>query len=49
VISVVSFLLLFVDWRLSLAAFAGLPVAVFVLRGVAGLERRVNVRLSRQA
>lgn len=48
VVSVVSFiLLLFADWRLALAAFAGLPVAALVLWEVAGLERKINVRLLR--
>ncbi|WP_207635585.1 ABC transporter ATP-binding protein [Syntrophobotulus glycolicus] len=47
VVSVISiFLLFFLDWRLSLATFAGLPIAVLVLWGVSGLERKINVRLS---
>ncbi|MDR0270427.1 ABC transporter ATP-binding protein [Paenibacillus sp.] len=43
--SVLSFAgFLFVDWRMALAMFAALPVALLVLWAVSGLEQRMGLR-----
>lgn len=48
VVSVVSFLLmLWIDWRMALATFAGLPVAALILWAVSGMEKKTNVKLSK--
>lgn len=36
----------FIDWRMAIAAFVGLPIALIIMFGMRGLERRLDTRLS---
>ena len=45
-VSVIAFVpMLFIDWRMALAMFAGLPVAALILWIASGLERKVQEHL----
>lgn len=39
--------MIIIDWRMGLAAFAGLPIALIIMVGMQGLERRLDARLSK--
>lgn len=42
-VAVISFaVMLFSDWRMAIAMFAGFPVAIAVMFGMQGLERKLN-------
>ena len=41
-----SVLLLIADWRMGLAMFAGFPIALLIMLGMQGMERRLDTQLS---
>lgn len=43
---IASVVLLIADWRMGLAMFAGFPIALLILFGIRGLERRLDTQLS---
>lgn len=43
---IASVVLLIADWRMGLAMFAGFPVALLIMLGMRGLERRLDTQLS---
>lgn len=44
---IASVLLLIADWRMGLAMFAGFPIALLIMLGMQGLERRLDTQLSK--
>lgn len=38
--------MLLIDWRMGIAAFAGLPIALIIMFGMRGLEHRLDMQLS---
>lgn len=43
---IASVVLLIADWRMGLAMFAGFPIALLIMFGMRGLERRLDTQLS---
>lgn len=43
---IASVVLLTADWRMGLAMFAGFPIALLIMFGMRGLERRLDTQLS---
>lgn len=43
---IASVALLIADWRMGLAMFAGFPIALLIMFGMRGLERRLDTQLS---
>ena len=43
---IASVVLLIADWRMGLAMFAGFPIALLIMFGMRGLERRLDAQLS---
>lgn len=43
---IASVVLLALDWRMGLAMFAGFPIALLIMFGMRGLERRLETQLS---
>lgn len=43
---IASVMLLTFDWRMGLAMFAGFPIALLIMCGMRGLERRLDTQLS---
>ena len=43
---IASVVLLIADWRMGLAMFAGFPIALLIMFGTRGLERRLDTQLS---
>ncbi|SHE39411.1 ABC transporter transmembrane domain-containing protein [Lactonifactor longoviformis] len=44
---IASVVLLIADWRMGLAMFAGFPIALLIMFGMRGLERRLDTQLSK--
>lgn len=44
---IASVVLLIADWRMGLAMFAGFPIALLIMLGMRGLERRLDTQLSK--
>lgn len=44
---IASAVLLIADWRMGLATFAGFPIALLIMFGMRGSERRLDAQLSR--